>query len=138
VTNTGFNPKTRRSLAELISELPAQVGALVSAELAAFKAEMAGKAKNAGIGAGLFVGAALFLFFAVSVLVATAVIALALVLPLWLSALIVGVVLLVIAVILALIGLNRVKAATKTDPDGVRGSIRHDVDALKGVGEYER
>lgn len=138
MTTTGFNPKTRRSLAELLGELPAQVGALVSAELAAFKAEMAGKAKNAGIGAGLFVGAALFLFFALGVFIATAVIALALVLPLWLSALIVGVVLLLIAGILALIGMNRVKAATKTDPDGLRGSIRHDVDALKGVGEYER
>jgi hypothetical protein len=45
--------------------------------------------------------------------------------------------LLVVAVILALIGVNRVKKATETDPNGVRSSLRHDVDALKGVGEYD-
>jgi VIT1/CCC1 family predicted Fe2+/Mn2+ transporter len=137
VTDSGFNPKARRSLAALIGELPGQIGALVSAELATFKAEMAGKAKNFGLGAALFVVAAVLLFFAVAVFIATAIIALSLVLQLWLAALIVGVALLVIAVILALIGVNRVKKATETDPNGVRGSIRQDVDALKGVGSYD-
>jgi hypothetical protein len=85
----------------------------------------------------LFVVAAVLLFFAVAVFIATAIIALSLVLQLWLAALIVGVALLVIAVILALIGVNRVKKATETDPNGVRGSIRQDVDALKGVGSYD-
>lgn len=137
MTSTGFNPKVKRSLITLIGELPAQVGALVSAELAAFKAEMTGKAKNFGIGAGLFAGAAVFLFFATGVLIATAIIALALVLPPWLAALLVGLALLVIALILALVGVNRVKKAAANDPDGMRASLRHDVDALKGVGEYD-
>ena len=137
MTSSGFNPKSKRPLLTLIGELPGQIIALVKAELDAFKAEFAAKAKNFGIGAGLFVVAGVFAFFATGVLVALAVIALALVLPLWLAALIVAVALLLIAALLALIGLNRVKAATKPDPEGVHASLRHDVDAFKGVGEYD-
>lgn len=137
MSSSGFNPKSRRSLFTLIGELPGQVSALVSAELEAFKAEFASKAKNMGLGVGLFVVAGVFGFFATGVLVALAIIALALVLPLWLATLIVAVVLLLIAAIFVLVGLNRVKAATAPDPEGVHASIRHDVDALKGIGDYE-
>jgi uncharacterized membrane protein len=137
VTTSGFNPKSKRSLFELIGELPAQVGDLVRAELDAFKAELSEKAKNFGVGAALFAGAAFFGFFAFAVLVALAIIALALVLPLWLATLIVAVVLLAIAAVLAFVGLGRVKKATAPDPEGVRASIRQDADAIKGIGEYE-
>lgn len=137
MTDTATNPKTRRSLGSLLGELPAQISDLVRAELAAFKAELTEKLKGLGIGAALFAGAALFLFFAGCVFIATAIIALALLLPLWLSALIVAVLLLIIAVVLALIGLRKVKKATATDPEGVRASIREDIDAVKGVGDYE-
>lgn len=134
--NSGFNPKRKRGLIGLISDVPGQLSALVKAEIAAFMAEIKTKAKNLGLGIGLFVVAGAFAFFALGVLVATAVIALALVLPLWLSALIIGVALLLIAALLVLIGINRVKVATKHDPDGISASIHHDVDALKGVGDY--
>jgi uncharacterized membrane protein len=137
VTNTGFNPKTRQSLGALVGDLPAQVGNLVRAEVDAAKAEFSAKAKNLGIGAGMFAAAAFFGFFAFAVLIALAIIALALVLPLWLATLIVAVVLLVIAAVLALVGVSQVKKATAEDPDGVRASLRQDVDALKGVGQYE-
>ncbi|GEP27413.1 MULTISPECIES: phage holin family protein [Cryobacterium] len=137
MTSSGFNPKSKRPLLALIGELPGQISALVKAELDAFKAEFTAKAKNFGIGAGLFIVAGAFLFFALGVLVALFVILLALVLPLWLATLIVLVVLLLIAALLVLIGVNRVKAATKPDPEGVHASIRHDVDAFKGVGEYD-
>lgn len=135
--NTGFNPKSKRSLFALIGDLPGQIGDLVTGELAAFKAELAGKAKNIGLGVALLAAAGVFALFAVSVLIALAVIALAIVLPLWLATLIVAVFLLLIAVILALVGLRRVKAATAPDPEGVRASIRHDVDVFKGVGKYD-
>jgi hypothetical protein len=137
VTNSGYNPRSKQSLITLISELPGQITDLVKAEIAAFKADISGKAKNVGLGIGLFIGAALFAFFAVIVFIALAVIALDLVLPLWLSALIVAVALLLVAIILALIGLNRVKKGTSHDPEGVTESIRKDVDAVKGVGQYE-
>ena len=133
----GFNPRTKRSLIVLLGELPGQIIALIKAELDAFKAEIAGKAKNIGLGIGLFAVAGVFAFLAVIVLIALAVIALALVLPLWLATLIVAVALLLIALVLVLVGLNRVKAGTAADPDGIAASIRHDVDAFKGVGEYE-
>ena len=135
---TGFNPKSRQSLFALIGELPGQISDLVKAELDAFKAEFAAKAKNIGLGAGLFIVAGVFAFFATGVFIALAVILLALVLPLWLATLIVAVVFLLLAVILVLIGINRVKTATAPDPGGVHASIRHDVDAFKGVGQYEK
>lgn len=135
--NSGYNPKSKQSLFTLLSELPGQITDLIKAELDAFKADISGKAKNVGIGLGLFIGAAVFAFFAVAVFIALAVIALALVLPLWLATLIVAVALLLIAVILVLIGVNRVKKGTSHDPEGVTASIQKDVDAIKGVGEYE-
>jgi Flp pilus assembly protein TadB len=137
VSTSGYNPKSKQSLLTLLSELPGQITALIKAEIDAFKADISGKAKNVGVGIGLFVGAAVFAFFAIIVFIALAVIALALVLPLWLATLIVAVVLLIIAVVLALIGLNRVKKGTRHDPDGVTASIQKDVDAFKGVGQYE-
>ena len=137
MTDNSFNPKTKKSLGTLVSELPGQLSTLARAEVDAFKSEMSGKAKNFGVGIGLFVAAAVLLFFSTGVFIALAVIAIALALPLWLSALIVAVALLLIAVILALIGLNRVKVASAKDPDGLGASIRHDVDAIKGVGNYE-
>ena len=133
----GFGPRPRKTLITLVSELPGQIAALIHAEIEAFKSEMAGKAKNIGVGIGLFVVAGVFAFLAVIVFVALAVIALALVLPLWLATLIVAVALLLVAAILVLIGVNRVKAGTRADPDGLAASIRRDADAIKGVGDYE-
>ena len=137
MSNSGYNPKSKQSLFTLLSELPGQITALVKAEIDAFKADISGKAKNVGIGLGLFIGAAVFAYFAVLVFIAVAVIAIDLALPLWLSALIVAVGLLLVAVILALIGLNRVKKGTRHDPDGVTANLQKDVDAFKGVGDYD-
>ncbi|WP_160141136.1 MULTISPECIES: phage holin family protein [Cryobacterium] len=137
LNGNGLNPKIRRSLSSLLGELPGQIGALVQAELQAFKAEMADKAKNVGFGVALFVVAGVLAFFATGVLVAVAVIALALVLPLWLAGLLVALAMLLIAFLLALLGRNRVKAGTATDPNGLTASIRRDVDVFKGVGDYE-
>lgn len=137
MSNSEFNPKRRRSIFALLGELPGEISELVRAELEAFKADLSAKAKNVGIGVGLFAAAAVFAFFATGVLVALAVIVLALVLPLWLATLIVMVALLLIAGILVLVGVNRVKKGATHDPDGVTANIRRDVDALKGIGDYE-
>lgn len=137
MSNSEFNPKRKRSIFALLGELPGEISELVRAELEAFKADLSAKAKNVGIGVGLFAAAAVFAFFATGVLVALAVIVLALVLPLWLATLIVMVALLLIAGILVLVGVNRVKKGATHDPDGVTANIRRDVDALKGIGDYE-
>lgn len=136
MSHSVYNPKVKRSLFALISELPAEIGNLVTAELHAFTTELTAKAKSFGIGAALFAAAGLFAFFGFAVLIALAIIALALVLQLWFATLIVAFVLLLIAVVLALLGLKNVKSATARDPEGVRASIRLDVDAIKGVGDY--
>jgi hypothetical protein len=133
-----FERGDRRTLVRLVRELPSNLVALLRAELAQLGQEMSAKAKDAGIGIGLFVGAAVFIFFAVGVLLAAAVLGLATVLPAWLSALIVGVALLVIAGILALVGVNLLKKATPLTPTETMASVREDLDAIKGMGRYDR
>jgi hypothetical protein len=56
----------------------------------------------------------------------------------WLSALIVGVVLLLIAVVLALIGLSRVRKGVPPVPKEAVDSVKDDVKAFKGVQQYDR
>jgi len=138
VSTSGFNPKSKRSLITLLSDLPGQISDLVRAELEAFKAEFASKAKNIGVGAALFIVAAAIGVFALGVFVALLIIVFDLFLPLWLATLIVLALLLAMAAVLVLIGVNRVKAATAPDPDGVQASLRNDVDAFKGVGQFEK
>ena len=121
-----------RPLPELTKDLVAQLRRLVSTEVALFKAEMAAKAKAAGIGAGMLVGALVFLLFAFGVLITTAILGIALALPAWLSALIVGVALVVIAIVLGLIGLRSLKKGVPPVPDDLGSELSADVKALKG------
>lgn len=127
--------RTRKGLppvAVLIISVRDQVRRLVRGELALLKAELKQKVTQLGVGAGMLVGAALVAFFFLAALIATGVAALALALPLWLSALIMTVLLLVIGAVLALVGLRKVKAAVPPVPKESIDSIRDDVRALKG------
>jgi hypothetical protein len=121
-----------RPLPELTRDLVAQLRRLVATELALFKAEIAAKAKAAGVGAGLLAGALLFLFFAFGVLVTAAVLGFALILPAWLSALIVAVILIVIAVVAGLIGWRSLKKGLPPVPDDLGSELSADAKALKG------
>jgi hypothetical protein len=134
----GVNPRGDRSLIALIRELPSLLIALIKAELNQLTQELSSKAKHAGIGIGMFVGAAVFVFFAVGVLLAAAVLGLAVVLPAWLSALIVGVALLVIAGVLALLGRQWFKRAMPLAPHETIESVKEDVEAIKGMGKYDQ
>ena len=80
----------------------------------------------------------MFLYFAAFPLIAAAVFGIAEALPLWLSALIVGVALLLVAVVFALIGLNRVKKGVPPVPKEAVDSVKDDVKAFKGVQQYDR
>jgi hypothetical protein len=128
----------KKSVFKLIGELPGLVSALIRDEIEQIKREAITRMKSAGIGIGLFVGAAVFGYFALGVLIATAILGIATALPPWLSALIVGVVLLLIAAVLALIGLSRVKRGVPPVPKEAVDSMRDDVKAFKGVGHYDR
>lgn len=127
-----------RSLIELVRALPTLFGNLIKAELNQLKKELAFKAKHAGIGIGFFVVAAGFAFFALGVLVAAAVLGIAVVLPGWLSALIVGVALLLIAGALAFAGIRFLQKGLPPVPTESVESMKEDVEAVKGMGSYDR
>jgi hypothetical protein len=128
----------KKSVFTLIGELPNLITTLIRDELEQIKREAVTRLKTAGIGVGLFVGAAVFAYFALWVLIATAILGIATALPPWLSALIVGVVLLLIAVVLGLLGLSRVKRGVPPVPKEAVDSVKDDVKAFKGVGHYDR
>ena len=83
-----------QSTAELIKQMTEQVSTLVRDELKLAQVEMTRKGKQAGIGAGMLGGGGLIALYGLGCLIACAILALNLALAAWLSALIVGVVLL--------------------------------------------
>lgn len=103
---------------EIVKDITDDVKLLVRDEVQLAKSELVPAAKNAGIGAGLFGAAGYFGICALSILYFAAAFGLvALGVSEWLAFLIVGVVLLVIAAVLGLIGLvlvRRVKAPERT------------------------
>ncbi|MFF0308560.1 phage holin family protein [Streptosporangium sp. NPDC004379] len=119
------------STAELVRQLSQDVSRLVRDELRLAKLELAEKGKHAGLGAGLFGGAGAMALYGGGALVAAAILALALVLPGWLSALIVGVVLLAVAGILGLLGKQQVSEAGPPAPRHTIESVKHDIDTVK-------
>ncbi|MFD1720452.1 phage holin family protein [Amnibacterium endophyticum] len=134
----GKEREGRKSLFQLIGDLPGLISTLIRDEIEQLKREAITRLKSAGIGIGLFAGAAVFLYFAGFVLLAAAIAGIAVALPVWLSALIVGVFLLIVAVVLALIGLSRVKKGVPPVPKEAVDSVKDDVKAFKGVGQYDR
>lgn len=128
----------KKSVFALIGELPGIITTLIRDEIEQIKREAVTRLKSAGIGIALFVVAAVFLYFAAFPLMAAVVFGIAEALPLWLSALIVGVALLLVAVLFALIGLNRVKKGVPPVPKEAVDSVKDDVKAFKGVQQYDR
>jgi hypothetical protein len=106
-----------RSTARLISDLPRLIIDLVNDELTALKQEITARIARAGIGAGLIAGAAFIGFFALAVFVAAAVIGLSLVVPGWAAAFITLGGLLLIAGILAAIGVRTLKKKSAPDDE---------------------
>lgn len=127
----GTAPK--KSLFKLLADIPTLLIDLFKGELESFKQELIGKLKQAGIGIGLLVAAATFAFFALLVLIAAAVLGLATVLPAWASALIIGGGILLIAVILALVGVSSLKKGVPPAPTKTIESIQKDVRTIQGT-----
>jgi len=105
----------RRSLFQLIGELPGLIGDLIRAEIEAIKADLKSKAIRAGVGAGLMVVAAFFALCAIAVGIFAAIAGIATALPWWASALIVFGGLLLIALILAFAGIGAFKSMKGPD-----------------------
>lgn len=132
------NPKNARSLGELIGEVPALIVELVKAEIASLKHELVGKAKSGGIGVALFLVAAFFLLTAWATFVTFLIIGIASWWPAWLSALVVTAGFAIVAALLILVGIRLVKKAVPPLPQESIESIKKDVHAFKGVGQYDR
>lgn len=126
----------KKSLFELIGEIPTLVTDLVQREIELVKTELVTKLKALGVGAGILAAAVLVLLAMLGVLLTAAIFALTLTgLPGWAAALIVAGVLLIIAVILGLIGYRILKRGVPPLPTESIESIKRDIRAIKGMGK---
>jgi uncharacterized membrane protein YqjE len=119
------------STAELIGSLTEQVTTLVRDEVRLAQAEVTQKAKRLGIGAGLFGGAGLMAVLGLNALVTAVILGLANVIPGWLAAILVGIVLFLIAGVLALIGKKDVQKAGPPLPTETIASVQADIATVK-------
>ncbi|MET0990214.1 MAG: phage holin family protein [Glaciihabitans sp.] len=125
----------KRSIFQLISDVPTLVRDLVKGEIELLKTEIIAKLKIAGIGVGLILGAVIVLFFFIGVLLTAGILGLATVMPGWLAALIVAFVLLIAIAILAWIGYRELKKAMPPLPEATIKNVKRDINAIRGVGK---
>jgi MFS family permease len=130
-TNGHGSDPNDASTGELVKLLSTQLSELVRGELELARAEMTAKGKRAGAGAGLAGAGGVVALFGVGALVAAAIAGLATVVPVWLSAIIVGVVLLLVAGLLAIVGRNQLKRAAPPVPERAVQGVQRDVETVK-------
>ncbi len=123
-------PKTERSIGTLLSDIASETILLIRQEMALLKAELHEKFSRVGQGATALGVGALIAYSGWLVLRAAAVLGLATVLPAWLSALIIGVVVLAIGALLLLLGKSRFDAQSLLPQHTLR-SLREDEAWLK-------
>jgi uncharacterized membrane protein YqjE len=120
-----------RSVGDLVQQLSQQTATLVRQELRLAQVEVQEKGKRAGIGVGMFGGAGLVALYGLGAVVAAVILLITTAIDPWISALIVGVVLLATAGLLALLGRRQVEQATPPRPERAMESIQHDVEHVK-------
>jgi uncharacterized membrane protein YqjE len=119
------------STSELVKRMSTQVSELVRGELELARAELTAKGKRAGAGAGLAGAGGVVALYGIGALIAAAIAALDIVLALWLAALVIGVVLLIVAGVLALVGRKELRQAAPPVPKDVVDSVQQDVRTVK-------
>ncbi len=120
-----FRPSRERPIGALFTDLTEDLGRLFRLEIALFKRELAEKAGRLGRGGAAIAAGGAIAFSAWLVLLAAAVLGLSTVLAPWLAALIIGVVVLVIAAILLLLG-KRWLSAQGLVPRRTLNTLRED------------
>lgn len=130
-TPRGFRDRADDSLLTLVGEVPQLVRNLVVAEFDSAKTWATRTAKEAGIGVGWFLAALFFLFWSIPSLGTFMIAGLASWIPVWLSALIVFVIMLLIAAVLALLGVARMKRISKSE--NPVAAAKTDYEIVKGV-----
>jgi len=118
------------STADLVRQAAGQISTLIRDELTLAKAEMREKAGRAGRGAGLFGGAGIVSLYGVLSVLTALVLLLAKAMPAWAAALLVGIVLLIVAGVLALAGRSQVQRATPPVPEKALRGVRADIDTV--------
>ena len=119
------------STGELVKMVTEQVSVLVRDELKLVQLEMTTKGKQAGKGMGMLGGGGLVALYGVACLIACVIIAISHSLQAWLSALIVGAALLLIAAVLAVLGRSHVRKATPPMPTQAVDSVKTDVAEIR-------
>jgi hypothetical protein len=120
------------TLGALVHDLTQQVPELIRSELRLAQAETAEKGKRAGLGIGMFSAGGLLAFFGIACVIATAILGLSHALPGWLSALMVGLVLLAGAAVMALAGKKELEQATPPAPEQAIEGVKEDLAVMKG------
>ena len=118
-------------MGELVNQLTEQTSTLVKQEMRLAQVELQEKGKKIGIGAGMFGAGGLVAFFSTAAVIVATVLALSTALEAWLSALIVGVVLLLAAGAAALVGKKEISKATPPTPEEAIESVKQDVETVK-------
>jgi hypothetical protein len=121
----GPRVRSGRPVAALLSDLAGETSTLVRQEIALFKAELNEKLAQIGLGAGALAAGGVIAFSGWLALVAAAILGLNYVLAPWLSALIIGVVVIALGAALALFGKSRLKADALV-PRRTLNSLRED------------
>ena len=124
--------REKRSLFQLITELPYLFGELIRAELELLRKELVHKLKGTGIGLGLIAVAFSLLGFVGLLLTIAGVYALALVLPVWAAALILAGVVLLVAVVLFAVGVGLVARTKSPLPRRTIESVQDDIARIRG------
>ena len=119
------------SVSELVKQLTEQTKTLVKQEMRLAQVELQEKGKKVGLGAGMFGAGGLVAFFGAATLIAALVLAISTALAPWLSALIVGVVLLAVAGGAALVGKKKIEQATPPMPEQAVETVKEDVQHVK-------
>lgn len=122
--------KEDRSIGELFSELATETSTLIRQEVALAQAEMTQKATKIGKNVGFLVVGGAIAYAALLAIVAAVIVGLAHFIPLWLSALIVGIVIAVAAGILISMALKNLKE-TSLKPKETVETLKEDAKWLK-------
>jgi hypothetical protein len=131
-TSTRFGRTTEdRPLGELVQDLSRQTSTLIRQEMRLAQAELAEKGKHASKGAGMFGGAGVVALYGVGALIAAAVLGLATVLEPWIAAAAIGVLLLLVAGVLALTGKKELEEAGPPKPEQALDSVQRDIETVK-------
>jgi hypothetical protein len=121
----GPRERSGRPIAALLSDLAGETSTLVSQEIALFKAELGEKLTRMGVGAAALAAGGVIAFGGWLALLAAAILGLSHVLAPWLSALIIGVVVIALGAALVLFGKSRLKADALV-PRRTLNSLRED------------